>query len=290
MDKNLMKLLKEFLYHLEFDIKKKENTIISIKNDLLHFIEFFNENLNLEDQPHLLFNNYVKDLESLGFKTVTINRKISSLKSFFKFLYKNGYIENNLYLYFKRKNYDIYNPDFFTFEEIDNIRNSIQGNNFKFFRDKLIFELMYSSGITPHDLLSLSEYNFDINNRKILILKNKNKIELYFSNRTVEAFEEYFKIRNQKFYGEYNKNYIFTNNSNEKLTDRSLRRIFDKYFKKAGINREVSLYTFRHTFCIHMLSKGFEKEYLKELLSIKNNNILNIYEKISKEVDRCQKN
>lgn len=178
-------------------------------------------------------------------------------------------------------------PEILSFDEIQKIREIISGYTYNSLRDKLLFELMYSSGISPKEVLSLGSINFDLENRTLHIITNKIKRELYFSKKTVEAYKIFMQYKEINFDSEAVDKVIFTNNSNERLTDRSLRRIFEKYFKRAGIQKEVSLYSLRHTFCVHIIAKGFKKEYLAMLLNI-NDEMLDMYEKIYKKEIACK--
>lgn len=278
----MKKLLKNFIYHLEFKENKKYNTIVSLKNDIERFLKYFEEK-KIEDINKIDFfmlKEYQNNLKALDFSISTFNRKISSLKKFYRYLKDEGIILENISLPLeniigeREKEIEYLND-----EEIDKYRLALAGNNFNVLRDRLIFELLYSSGITVAELLSLSERNFLLEKRELRFFNFKGKRITFFSQRCKEAYLEFIKIKKEKFKEENNEDIIFVNNSNKRLTDRSLRRIITKYKEQANIKREFSPYTIRHTFCIKMLKGGMPKEYLKKILDISNIDLLSRYER-----------
>jgi len=114
--------------------------------------------------------------------------------------------------------------------------------------------------------------------REIYILKNKLSKTMYFSETCKEFYIKFLNSKKEKFKEVYNPNIIFTNNSNERLTDRSVRRLINKYGEMANLNKEISPYTLRHSFCIYMLKNGMPKEYLARLLDLKVVGLLDVYE------------
>ena len=155
--------------------------------------------------------------------------------------------------------------------------------SFNILRDRLMFELLYSSGMTVVELLSLGELNFNLEKREIYLLKNKTSKVLYFSQTCKEVYLKFLIAKKEKFKERDSSNIIFVNNSNVRLTDRSVRRLINKYSEKANLQKEISPYTFRHSFCIYMLKNGMSKEYLAKLLDLKSIGLLDIYEDLCKK-------
>ena len=106
---------------------------------------------------------------------------------------------------------------------------------------------------------------------------------LYFSQTCKEVYLKFLIVKKEKFKEENNTNIIFVNNSNMRLTDRSVRRLINKYSEKANLQKEVSPYTLRHSFCIYMLRNGMSKEYLAKLLDLKSIGLLDVYENLCKK-------
>lgn len=274
------KSIKNFIYYLEFEENKKHNTVISIRKDLNQFLIYLNEHdiIDFNKLDELLIKEYFTKLKTEEISASTFNRRLSSIKKFYKYLVDKGLKEKGSEILIESEKNDEKKIEYLSPEEINLVRATMQGENFNILRDRLMFELLYSSGITVAELLSLGEVNFNLEKREIYILKNKLSKTMYFSETCKEFYIKFLNSKKEKFKEDYNPNIIFTNNSNERLTDRSVRRLINKYGEMANLNKEISPYTLRHSFCIYMLKNGMPKEYLARLLDLKVVGLLDVYE------------
>ena len=274
------KSIKNFIYYLEFEENKKHNTVISIRKDLNQFLIYLNEHdiIDFNKLDELLIKEYFTKLKTEEISASTFNRRLSSIKKFYKYLVDKGLKEKGSEILIESEKNDEKKIEYLSPEEINLVRATMQGENFNILRDRLMFELLYSSGMTVAELLSLGEVNFNLEKREIYILKNKLSKTMYFSETYKEFYIKFLNSKKEKFKEDYNPNIIFTNNSNERLTDRSVRRLINKYGKMANLNKEISPYTLRHSFCIYMLKNGMPKEYLARLLDLKVVGLLDVYE------------
>ena len=274
------KSIKNFIYYLEFEENKKHNTVISIRKDLNQFLTYLNEHdiIDFNKLDELLIKEYFTKLKTEKISASTFNRRLSSIKKFYKYLVDKGLKEKGSEILIEREKNDEKKIEYLTPEEINLVRTTMEGESFNILRDRLMFELLYSSGMTVAELLSLGEVNFNLEKREIYILKNKLSKTMYFSETCKEFYIKFLNSKKEKFKEDYNPNIIFTNNSNERLTDRSVRRLINKYAEMANLNKEISPYTLRHSFCIYMLKNGMPKEYLARLLDLKVVGLLDVYE------------
>ena len=274
------KSIKNFIYYLEFEENKKHNTVISIRKDLNQFLIYLNEHdiIDFNKLDELLIKEYFTKLKTEEISASTFNRRLSSIKKFYKYLVDKGLKEKGSEILIESEKNDEKKIEYLSPEEINLVRATMQGENFNILRDRLMFELLYSSGMTVAELLSLGEVNFNLEKREIYILKNKLSKTMYFSETCKEFYIKFLNSKKEKFKEAYNPNIIFTNNSNERLTDRSVRRLINKYAEMANLNKEISPYTLRHSFCIYMLKNGMPKEYLARLLDLKVVGLLDVYE------------
>ncbi|MBF1191455.1 MAG: tyrosine-type recombinase/integrase [Fusobacterium periodonticum] len=274
------KSIKNFIYYLEFEENKKHNTVISIRKDLNQFLIYLNEHdiIDFNKLDELLIKEYFTKLKTEKISASTFNRRLSSIKKFYKYLVDKGLKEKGSEILIESEKNDEKKIEYLSPEEINLVRATMQGENFNILRDRLMFELLYSSGMTVAELLSLGEVNFNLEKREIYILKNKLSKTMYFSETCKEFYIKFLNSKKEKFKEDYNPNIIFTNNSNERLTDRSVRRLINKYGEMANLNKEISPYTLRHSFCIYMLKNGMPKEYLARLLDLKVVGLLDVYE------------
>jgi integrase/recombinase len=274
------KSIKNFIYYLEFEENKKHNTVISIRKDLNQFLIYLNEHdiIDFNKLDELLIKEYFTKLKTEEISASTFNRRLSSIKKFYKYLVDKGLKEKGSEILIESEKNDEKKIEYLSPEEINLVIATMQGENFNILRDRLMFELLYSSGMTVAELLSLGEVNFNLEKREIYILKNKLSKTMYFSETCKEFYIKFLNSKKEKFKEDYNPNIIFTNNSNERLTDRSVRRLINKYGEMANLNKEISPYTLRHSFCIYMLKNGMPKEYLARLLDLKVVGLLDVYE------------
>jgi len=282
---NIEKAVKDFIYYLEFEENKKNNTVISIRKDLNNFLEYLNKKniTTLDKLDELIIREYLTELKDFDLSNSTYNRRLSSIKKFYKYLINNNLKEKGKEILIEGKKSDEKKIQYLNSDEIKILREEMKEESFNVLRDRLMFELLYSSGTTVAELLSLGELNFNLEKREVYLLKNKISRTLYFSQTCKEVYLKFLIAKKEKFKEENNTNIIFVNNSNMRLTDRSVRRLINKYSEKANLQKEVSPYTLRHSFCIYMLKNGMPKEYLAKLLDLKSIGLLDVYENLCKK-------
>ena len=223
---NIEKSIKNFIYYLEFEENKKNNTVISIRKDLNNFLEYLNKKnlVTLDKLDELVIKEYLTELKVADLSNSTYNRRLSSIKKFYKYLINNNLKEKGKEILIEgiksdEKKLEYLNPD-----EISLLREEMKEESFNVLRDRLMFELLYSSGMTVAELLSLGELNFNLEKREVYLLKNKISKVLYFSQTCKEVYLKFLVAKKEKFKEADNSNIIFVNNSNMRLTDRSIRR------------------------------------------------------------------
>lgn len=282
---NIEKAIKDFIYYLEFEENKKNNTVISIRKDLNNFLKYLNKKniTTLDKLDELIIREYLTELKDFDLSNSTYNRRLSSIKKFYKYLINNNLKEKGKEILIEGKKSDEKKIQYLNSDEIKILREEMKEESFNVLRDRLMFELLYSSGMTVSELLSLGELNFNLEKREVYLLKNKISRTLYFSQTCKEVYLKFLIAKKEKFKEENNTNIIFVNNSNMRLTDRSVRRLINKYSEKANLQKEVSPYTLRHSFCIYMLKNGMPKEYLAKLLDLKSIGLLDVYENLCKK-------
>ena len=282
---SIEKTIKNFIYYLEFEENKKSNTVISIRKDLNNFLEYLNKKnfTTLDKLDELVIKEYLAELKDFDLSNSTYNRRLSSIKKFYKYLINNNLKEKGKEILIEGMKSDDKKVEYLNSDEIELLREEMKEESFNVLRDRLMFELLYSSGMTVAELLSLGELNFNLEKREVYLLKNKISKVLYFSQTCKDVYSKFLIAKKEKFKEEDNPNIIFVNNSNMRLTDRSIRRLINKYSEKANLQKKVSPYTLRHSFCLYMLENGMPKEYLAKLLDLKSIGLLDIYEDLCKK-------
>lgn len=284
MGEELLKLIKDFIYYEEFGQGKSINTIKSYRRDLgqlFEYIEGLERNLKLEDIDEMMLRGFLIELQREKISKRSLNRKLSSMRGFFKYLKIQEILEKNPTLLLSGPAFHTKKPEVLSLDEIDSIREVIDTSKANGLRDRLIIELLYSSGIRASELLAISENLFDLERRQLKVSTGKQPRMVFYSERTREYYLRYIEAKKEKYKEKYTSDILFVNGSGTRLSDRSLRRIIDRYVKKAKItDKEVSPHTFRHTFGVYMVQHEMDILYLQELMGHVSIESTRIYEEM----------
>jgi len=269
MGGQLLKLIKDFVYYEEFGQGKSINTIKSFKRDLSQlreYLEGLGRDITPGDIDEMMLRGFLMELQREKISKRSLNRKLSSLRGFFKYLKGQGIIEKNPTILLTGPSFHTKQPEILSLSELNSLREVIDTKKANGIRDRLIVELLYSSGIRANELLALSENLFDLERRQLKLASGKQPRMVFFSERAREYYIRYIEAKKEKYRGKYTPDILFVNGSGTRLSDRSLRRIIDRYVERAAIDKEISPHTFRHTFGVYMMEHGMDILYLQELM------------------------
>lgn len=265
-----MNNLKAFQEYLQLEKNYSQHTVNAYGNDLLFFQEFLKSNFDqerLEEVNYSMIRSWIVSMVDEGISNSSVNRKIASLKSFYKFLLKIKQIEVSPLLKHKslKTPKKIQIP--FSEKELDQVLNHIQyPDGFDGIRDKLIIDLFYTTGIRRTELINLKMQNIDLSKNTLKVLGKRNKerilpilpiiskqINLYLSERAqIEQVKD--------------KDYFFLMLKGVKLNDSFVYRLINYYFSNVSEKVKKSPHILRHTFATHMLNNGADLNSVKELL------------------------
>lgn len=254
------------------------NTYTSYINDLYYFYIFIKKDLTkvtFED-----IKDYLEHLNLKKEKTSSIRRKISSLKSFYKFLYKNNYMNKKDYpltkISYPKMEKKL--PKFIYYNDLLEIINESSKDK-DGVRDRLIIEMLYATGVRVSELINIKINDIDFNNRRIIVLGKGNKERIvYYGEYAEEVLKEYMKTHERK-----NHNYLFVNSRGGKLTDRGVRYIIDNIMSKLSVKTHVTPHVLRHTFATDMLNNGCDIKVVQELLGHSSLKATEIYTHVTNE-------
>ena len=291
---NLKTYVDKFLYYEEVITGKSYNTIKSYKKDIMQFIDYLNEYEEIDEFENvetITFRSFIAYLNSAHKKDDderkvvskrSINRKISALRTFFKYLQEKKIVKTNKVNYITMPKFEKELPNILGREDINKLRDAVNTSKITGIRDRLIIELLYSSGIRASELIDLNEYMINIEERELRVIGKGNKERItFFSENSKKWLEKYIEEKKKK-YSNYTKDVVFANSKGEKLTTRSLRRLIADYAKKAGLQKEVTPHVFRHTFATELLNNGVDIRYLQELLGHSSISTTQVYTHVSK--------
>ena len=260
--------LKAFIDYLKIEKKYSNNTIVSYNNDLTSFKNFILKEFDLkllEDSNYTNVRSWIIYLVDSGNSNKSINRKISSLNSFFKFCLKTGIIKDNpLKNHRSLKTEKKIQLPFSENEMFDVLNKDNFDNTFEGIRDRLIIELFYSTGIRRIELVDLKISDIDFSNNQIKVLGKRNKERIIpLINSSKELILNYLKSRNAV---NSENDYLFITKKGKLIYEKLVYRIINKYFNNISTKVKKSPHIIRHSFATHLLNNGADLNSVKELL------------------------
>ena len=264
----------------EFILKKNysTNTVISYMSDLYYFYLFVKKDLTKVREEDI--RDYLELLNLKKENATTIRRRISTFKSFYKFLYLNNYIDKKDYpmsrIGYPKAEKKL--PKFVYYNDLLEIINESTRDS-DGVRDKLIIEMLYATGVRVSELINIKYDDIDYNNKRIRVLGKGNKERIvYFGDYALEALKEYTNTHKKNKYG-----YVFTNSKGDKITDRGIRYIIDKIMNKLSVKVHVTPHVLRHTFATDMLNNGCDIKVVQELLGHSSLKTTEVYTHVTNE-------
>lgn len=274
-----------FLREIDSERNLSDHTLRAYRADLYQFSSFLRLEscVSPEDINTLLLRKFLAYLRDHGSSKRTVARKISALRSMFKYLQRKGILEHNPILALNIPKQEHRLPNFLYINEIDTLLNTPDIKNIKGLRDKAILETLYSTGIRVSELVALDNCDIDMFSELIRV-KGKGKKErvVPIGMPALEAIKGYNEAKKvDKKYLETNA--LFLNKDGKRLSTRSVARLIEGYLKQTGLNRKVSPHTLRHSFATHLLDRGAGLRAVQELLGHAKLSSTQIYTHVSTE-------
>jgi len=260
--------ISHFLEYLLLEKKYSAHTVTAYEKDLRSFGEFIVEEFSQEDLIHVNYpqiRNWIVSLVNSGISNRSVNRKIASLKAYYKFLVKTNQLESTPLVGHKslkiKKTVQI--P--FSEEEIADVISFIEPDSFKTSRDLAIVTMLYSTGIRRSELIGIKLQDLDLEGRLIKVLGKRNK------ERYIPLLPELCK--QLSIYLEFRASLVnsksvdlFLTENGDKIYETLVYRIINNYFSEASNKVKKSPHILRHSFATHLLSHGANLNSVKELL------------------------
>lgn len=262
---DVVKNIGVFLHYLAIERRYSQHTLLAYEEDLAQFIQFAQLSLvaDLSEVNHQLVRAWVVQLVESDISNRTVSRKLSSLRSYFKWLKAEGVIEVNPMSRVRAPKVEKRLPQFiketeFTSERIE----PLFSNNFDGIRDRLMVEMFYQTGIRLSELLNLEEKNIHADHIKVLGKRNKERI--------VPIGKELFSLiqnyRSGKPKAGDSQNLLFVKRDGKKCSAKFVYRKINSYLGSVTTQQKKSPHVLRHTFATHMLNRGAGLETLKDLM------------------------
>ncbi|MDD6795625.1 MAG: tyrosine-type recombinase/integrase [Clostridiaceae bacterium] len=245
---------------------KSENTVYAYVTDVNLYTKFLEKkDMSLYTSDNEAIMAYIEHLLNQGKSERSINRIVISLRSFYGYLKSKSLITDIPKISYKSSRTTKKLPQILTVEEVDRIIRSIDKDGPKGIRDNALLELMYATGMKVSELIGIKVVDINLDLSFVKCTDNKHYERLIPIGRSAcRAIEDYLSIRDQ--IADSGVENLFVNLNGNKLTRQGIWRIVKEYSHKAGINKDVNLNTFRHSFAVHMLQNGANVRAVQKLL------------------------
>jgi len=269
-------LKNKFITYLLSEKRFSEHTIKSYTTDLKQFTSFLSAEFQIIDEINeisfQIIRTWIASLLEKGLSPRSVSRKISTLKTYFKFLIREGELVENPIMKVVAPKSNKRLPVFIEEDQIASLLNEVQfETGFIGQRNKLIIELFYVTGIRLSELINIKISDVDFNNQSIKVLGKRNKERIIpLSSSMINSLDN-FTENNQ------NNHFLFTNLDGDKLYTKLVYRLVNKYIAKISSVNKKSPHILRHTFATHMLNNGADINAIKELLGHANLSATQVY-------------
>jgi integrase/recombinase XerC len=272
--------LDTFIEYISYEKRYSQHTIDAYARDLRQFSDFLNEQYGITDVTqagHQQIRSWMVHLMEEGLTERSVLRKLSTLKSFYKYMIRSGQCEHNPTLVVIPPRMPRRNPVFVEESQMRSLFEDVDfGNDFPGMRDKLILEVFYATGMRLSELIDLktADVSFSGNTLKVHGKRNKERL-IPFTNKTGEAIRYYLELKEKQGHG--NTEYLFVTDKGSRLYPRLVYRIVNKYLGMVTTLGHKSPHVLRHTFATHMLNNGAELNAIKEFLGHANLSATQVY-------------
>jgi len=266
-----MRALENFINYLEFEKRYSEHTILAYRTDLLQFFEYIQDQYQ-SSKPNEIEETWIRSwlahLMDHGNSPKSVNRKISSVKSFFKYLIRNGKLSKNPSLQIQGPKQKKRLPVFVEERKMDQLfLPEIDKEDYESVRNLLMMELFYTTGMRRAELIGLKTRWIDFNQNLIKVLGKRNKERLLpISEAVKNKIQDYLILRNEEIEEGIDQDYLFMTKKGKKLYPKLVYRIVNSYLSTVSTQDKRSPHVLRHTFATHMLNNGADLNAVKELL------------------------
>jgi integrase/recombinase XerC len=264
--------LLDFLNHLKYERGASENTIMSYESDIEQFYEFLRgpekKPVDIEKVDNLDIRGYLAQMSRLGLKKSSAQRKLASIRSFFKYLFREGLLDKNPAKLVSTPKKEKELPSFLSVDDAVMLVEAPEGDSLTAWRDRAILETFYSSGLRISELAGLTHEGLELANGTVRVIGKGNKERLVpLGDKAASAMLEYLNAcRANGIHAARSDQPVFVNARGEGLAVRTIRRVVEKYRKATGVKGRLTPHTLRHTFATHMLAGGADLRSIQEML------------------------
>lgn len=266
-----------FLEYLQYEKRFSNHTILAYSNDLEQFSTYLQTTydvVDVKDISHLQIRSWIVSMMDEKISPRSVNRKITALKSFYRFLLRQQVVKENPMLKVQSPKNSKRLPVFVEKDNMNTLLETIEfGNDFDGQRNKLIIEFLYATGVRLSEMINLKKAHINLSGTQLKVLGKRNKERIIPFNMELKVqLEAYLKLDEVK-----SSDYVFVTKNGKKLYEKFVYRVVNKYLSEVTSIQKKSPHVLRHTFATHMLNNGADLNAIKELLGHANLSATQVY-------------
>jgi len=265
-------MIDDFLKYLKVGKGFSNHTVKNYKIDLEDFFKYVKD----QKVDASLVREYLKFLYEKKYSSRTISRKVSTLKSYYKYLESENIIDDNPLELISNPKIEKTLPNYLNYEDLERLLSAPDITKKEGLRDALLLEMLYSSGCRVSEISNIKIKDINFKDRKIIILGKGNKERyVFYGSKCENLLNKYLEKEVHE--------YLFTNKHGNRLNERTIRKIVEDNAKKARLEVHVTPHTLRHTYATHLLNDGADLKSVGDLLGHENLSTTQIYTHVSNE-------
>lgn len=273
-------MIERFVQYIKFEKRFSPHTILAYQSDLEQFFDYQLKTYEVADVReinHPMIRSWIVSLMEAKISTRSINRKITTLKTYYKFLIRDKAVESNPMFKIQSPKTAKRLPVFVDQNKMDLLFDTLNfGEGFEALRDRVIMELLYATGMRLSELVNLKEKDIDTENGQVKVLGKRNKERIIpFTNRLGKLITEYLEARKKYFEGD--SGILFMTGKGKPIYQKLVYRIVTQRLGEVTTLDKKSPHVLRHTFATHMLNHGADINSIKEILGHANLSATQVY-------------
>jgi len=284
----MQEVFNKYIDYLEAERNASPYTVRNYTTDLLGFFQFLRTKGigSLKEVDRHVLRDYLSQLMEQSFAKASIARKLSAIRSFYRYLLREEIISTSPIMTTSPK-LDKRLPSFLTIEEIERLLEAPNLSTPQGQRDRALIELLYASGLRVSELVNLNQEQLNLDSREIRVWGKGSKERMVLMGEpAAKALSAYLEQGRPKLLGNKKSSALFLNRYGGRIPERRVQRILEKYANIAGIDKGVHPHMLRHTFATHLLDGGADLRVVQELLGHANLSSTQIYTHVTKSQAR----
>lgn len=284
----MQEVFNKYINYLEAERNASAYTVRNYTTDLLHFFQFLRDKRidSLKEVDRHVLRDYLSRLMEQGFVKASIARKLSAIRSFYRYLLREKIVSASPVATSSPK-LDRRLPTFLTIKEVERLLEAPDLSKPEGQRDRALLELLYASGIRVSELVKLNLEQVNLESGEIRVQGKGSKERMVLIGKpAAEALVIYLNQGRPQLLGKKSGSALLLNRYGERLPERRVQRILEKYASITGIEKRVHPHVLRHTFATHLLDGGADLRVVQELLGHANLSSTQIYTHVTKSQAR----